>query len=525
MKKRVLAALLCAAMTASLLAGCGGNKDGKDTESQKTQESESQKESENKGDEKAELTAKPVTHYTFDSNDEGWKVVVADTGKAANNAYDPANIDGTKGIIDGNMDAVQIIDGAVGKCVYLNGVNALDLQLTPTNTDAYSISFWVYASRVVDFGPTLQIGSNIGYKADSGNNVTWLNVTQTAFDGTSDFPVLWSRNEASDPTDGTSDCWPWMYAFDGSQHGVGEWAMITIVCTGEEQNTIVEGGKCVGAQLYINGELVYDSVENYNNGTYFEYTWDATLAPNIMKPAEGQTFESYFGINYWDVIYKGCVDDLYVFDTAISATDVKALYQMGDTSVVPAPDTTGETVEKDNDRPLLKGTAVGANDYTQAWWTTWSDIWQVKAGETKTITYKNYHTDLSYSNWFNSAVILQSTPTGHSSAAEDVNYAEGYSEYAVVRLDNFGWGAGYEGIATPECDWDFETAEAFKDATHNATVVLKVTNNGSTADIVMEITAADGTVHHQSYKGIAVTGDLYMCLTVEKACIDILTVE
>ncbi len=537
MKKRVLAALLCVAMTASLLVGCGGGKD-KDTEkntqnSEVTSEKDSEKDT-SSDDVKAELTATPVVHYTFDSNDEGWKVVVADANKTANNAYDVANVTGSRGIVDGDMNAVQIIDGAVGKCVYLNGVNALDLQLEPTNTDAYSVSFWVYANRMTTFGPTLTMGSNMAYADNSGNNVTWLNVTQSEWGANGAiFPIVWSRNEASDSADGTIDCWPWMYAFDDSLHGIGEWCMVTLVCTGELQDAPPTGVTAtVGAQWYLNGELVYDSAENYNNGTYFEYTWDATLAPNIMKEEEGQTFESYFGINYWDVIFKGCVDDLYVFDKAISASDVKALYLLGDPSVVPAPNTDGEVVEKDNDRPLLKGTGVGKNDYTQGWWTTWSDIWEVKTGETKTITFKNYHTNLNYANYMNAAVILQNTPTGHSADETNVNYAEGYAEYGVVRLDNYGWSGANntnEHLSalgwTLEHDWDFETADAFKNATHNATVVLNITNNGSTVDIVMEITSADGTVHHQSYKGIAVTGPVYACLTVEKACIDITEVK
>lgn len=523
MKKRVLAALLCVAMTATLLVGCGDKKtDNTETQQDSQKETESQKEDDGA---KAELSVEPVAHYAFDSNDEGWKVVVSDDAKTANNAYDVANVTGSRGIVDGDMNAIQIVDGAVNKCVFLNGNNGLDLQLKPTNTDAYTISFWTYAARMVNFCPSLQIGSNLAF-ADGAGGVSWINVTQANWDGTDDFPLIWSRNELYN-VDSANACWPWMYAFDGTQH-VGEWVMVTLVSTGETY-TGANGATYVGAQLYLNGELKYDSLDNFNNGTYFEYTWDATLAPDIMKPAEGQTFESYFGINYWDILYKGCVDDLYVFDQAITGDDVKALYALGDASVVPNYEDDGTTL-KDNDRPLLKGTAVGSNDYKQAWWTTWSDIWEVKSGETKTITYKNYHTDLSYQPYFNSAVILQSTPTGHSGDETNVNYAEGYSEYGVVRMDNYGWGVGYEGIATAENTWVKDEAgaldvDAFKNATHNSTVVLKITNNGSTADIVMEVTAADGTVYTQSYKGIAVTGPVYACLTVEKACIDILSVE
>ncbi len=530
MKKRVLAALLCAAMVATSLVGCG--ETGTDTETQSGSEAnpDSTQDSGQEGNtDKVELSATPVLHYTFDSADEGWKVVVADTSKASNNAYDAANCTGSRTIIDGSMDAIQIVDGAVGSCVYLDGTNALDLQITPTNTDEYTVSFWVWASRMTTYGPTLTMGSNMAYADSADNNVTWMNVTQSEWgsSGGAIFPIVWSRNEASNSADGVV-CWPWMYSFDDAVHGVKEWCMVTIVCTGEVQDAGPTGVTTVGAKYYINGELTYDSQDNYTNGRYFEYTWDASLAPNIMKVEEGQTFESYFGINYWDVIYKGCVDDLYVFDSAISAEDVKALYQMGDTSVVP--NFEEGAAETDYDRPLLTGTGVGANDYTQGWWTTWSDIIEVKEGETKTVTYDNYHTKLYYQTYYTSSVILQSTPTGHHSDPANANYAEGYSEYGVVRMDNAGWGVGYEGIATATHNWPVGAdglidATQFDPITQEASVVLTVTNNGDTADVVYTVTGSDGNVYTQTYSGIQITGPLYFCITVEKACIDIKSVE
>ncbi len=45
--------------------------------------------------------------------------------------------------------------------------------------------------------------------------------------------------------------------------------------------------------------------------------------------------------------------------------------------------------------------------------------------------------------------------------------------------------------------------------------------SGDTADIVAKVTSAGGTTYNQSYKGIAVDGDLYYCLTVDGSFIDI----
>lgn len=116
-------------------------------------------------------------------------------------------------------------------------------------------------------------------------------------------------------------------------------------------------------------------------------------------------------------------------------------------------------------------------------------------------------------NWNNFLVILQNVPEVHS--------AEGnadYKEYAVLRADNWGWGAGYENIAVAECDWNWDTFTTDMDG---ASVELTITNNGDTADVVAVVTTAAGTVYNQKYTGIAVDGDLYYCLSVDAAFLDI----
>lgn len=87
-----------------------------------------------------------------------------------------------------------------------------------------------------------------------------------------------------------------------------------------------------------------------------------------------------------------------------------------------------------------------------------------------------------------------------------------YAEYGVVRADNWGWGAGYDGIATAECDWNWDT---FKTDMSGATAVVSVTNNGDTADVTAAIITLDGKVYHQKYTGIKTGGDLYFCFTVD----------
>ena len=513
MKKKVLALLLCAVMTASL-AACGDN-DEQPSDQGNNQENQQQQENDQQQQEEVTPEALPqaFAHITFDEGaNEGYKVVVnVDDGSVET----PDG--GAKAIVE-SSDVLGYADGPVGQAIYLDGKHGLDLNLEPTNTDTWTVSYWMNADRLGDAGPTLQMGYNIGRAADAGNNVTWMNVTQWGWgaDGAAIFPLVWSRNEASDAQDGT-DCWPWMSAFDDTVHGKKEWIMITVVASGEQQ-TGPAGATTCGAQLYLNGQLVYDSADNYENHTYWEeWTWDATLAPNIMKPGSSE-FESWFGINYWDIIYRGFVDDLYVFDTALTAGQVASLYALGDPNVNSvAPETVEaepepeEPVAVDHSDVLITGTLVGAKDYSTAWWTAFSDITAVPSGESVTVNFVNWSNELE--NWFNFLVVLQNVDGAHS--ADD---NADYKEYAVVRADNFGWGAGYEGIATATCDWVWETMKSDIDG---ASVELTVTNNGDTADVVAVVTTLDGTVYNQSYTGIAVDGDLYFCLTVDGSFIDL----
>lgn len=523
MKKKLISILLCGAMIGTMLTACGNEGAPADNESSQQQsEVENSSEAGNseapgEAEAPAEVTPEALpdafAHYTFDGDDEGYTVVVQ-----ANKADDSINDGGTYDILASDIAPIYA-DGAVGKALYMDSTYGLDLNLKPTNTDVYTVSYWVNARFFFDYGPTLQVGYNIGRAADAGNNVTWINVTQTAWgaDSAKLYPTIWSRNEASDAQDGT-DCWPWMSGWDDSTHGKQEWAMITIVCSGEKQDG-PNGTTTVGAQYYLNGQLMYDSNENYTNHTYWEeWTWDASLAPNVMQPGDSE-FESYFGINYWDPLYVGYVDDLYVYDQALTAGQVLSLYQLGDPSVSVEyfdarsggnAEEPAEPVAADHSDVEITGTLVGAQDCSTPFWTEFSDVVAVPEGESVTANFKNYTSELE--NWNNFVVILQNVADAHS--ADD---NADYKEYVVVRADNFGWGDSYEGT-TAACDWNWDT---FKADIDGADVELTITNNGGTADVVAKVTSAEGTTYNQSYTGIAIDGDLYYCLTVDGSFIDI----
>lgn len=151
--------------------------------------------------------------------------------------------------------------------------------------------------------------------------------------------------------------------------------------------------------------------------------------------------------------------------------------------------------------------AFGATDYTNGWWTTFmSADRQVAAGKSETIHTFVYSDNLA--NWHSPCTILRGA---------------NLNEYAVVRMDNFGWGAGYDGNPNLvlESDWNFDIFAANQNM---SAVSITVTNNGdNTADVVYNVTYANGETHFQRYGGILVdSADLQVGLVSEESYVVVL---
>ena len=154
-------------------------------------------------------------------------------------------------------------------------------------------------------------------------------------------------------------------------------------------------------------------------------------------------------------------------------------------------------------------TSVGATDNSGAFWSAHSDAVKVEAGETFVSYFTNY-TD-GGSNWNNFLVVLAT--------------ADGSTEYAVLRADNYGWGNGYAActpIMEPDRDWG-----AWLSAMDGAKVTTYVTNNGDgTADVKCVMVGNDGNTYTQEYVGINTVDpdNFYFHFTIEKAHLEFDTV-
>ena len=153
-------------------------------------------------------------------------------------------------------------------------------------------------------------------------------------------------------------------------------------------------------------------------------------------------------------------------------------------------------------------TSVGATDNSTPFWGAHSDNIKVNPGETFVSTFTNYTSGAN--NWNNFCVVLCS--------------ADGATEYAVVRADNYGWGGGYDACTHEGTQGDWATWLAAMDG---AKVTTYITNNGDgTADIKAVMIGNDGKTYTQSYTGINTVdpNNCYFNFTIDNSHIEFDTV-
>ena len=153
-------------------------------------------------------------------------------------------------------------------------------------------------------------------------------------------------------------------------------------------------------------------------------------------------------------------------------------------------------------------TSIGATDNSTPFWGAHSDNIKVNPGETFVSTFTNYTSGAN--NWNNFCVVLCS--------------ADGATEYAVVRADNYGWGGGYDACTHEGTQGDWATWLAAMDG---AKVTTYITNNGDgTADIKAVMIGNDGKTYTQSYTGINTVdpNNCYFNFTIDNSHIEFDTV-
>lgn len=263
------------------------------------------------------FAATPVYQNGFDGDLGSAKVLTrsgdADTGSNA----------GTMPEVSTKV-AAQFQDGKNGKALYLDGSYGVTLD-TKAVGDTYSVSFWVNPARFSNFTPILQIGSDL---LSAKKSATWLNITKADWDGDI-APVIWSRNEVT-------GAFPWyckayFTAGGGFTIPKNEWSHIVVTVDGSS--------KCVDP---VTGDVIKDTVNSvlYVNG---KKIGEGPVATGTFAGSS----KVYLGLNCWDIAFKGLYDDVKIYNTALTAAEVKTA--MDEAAVSTAATTTKDTAATTTD--------------------------------------------------------------------------------------------------------------------------------------------------------------------------------
>lgn len=186
--------------------------------------------------------------------------------------FGSGNVVGTR--IDQAGGTVSYGEGAVGNALILDGTSGVKLPNNLITDHSYTVSLWLNPAATAAFTTTF-----FGWATDT----SWVSLVPGGGPGGTPNTILWS---------GTA----W---FDGnftSRIPNNTWTHLVLV---------VNSGSL---QLYMNGEL---------NASFANF-------PDVFTPPATTQFG--LGVNFWDVPYRGAIDELKIYDEAITPIDVQALF-------------------------------------------------------------------------------------------------------------------------------------------------------------------------------------------------------
>ncbi|RCW63734.1 LamG-like jellyroll fold domain-containing protein [Saliterribacillus persicus] len=173
--------------------------------------------------------------------------------------------------LDNEGGEVDYSDGVDGEALLLNGESGLRFTDGLIQTEDYSVSLWL--------NPTsLSLHTTTFFGAKDEEN--WVSLVPMG--AASDQTMIWSGSET------------WYDAPTGKTIPTDEWSHLAFTVSGE---TI---------KVYLNGEETFTGDE----------------FPQIFKEANAAFG---LGVNYWDTPYEGLVDELMIYNYAISQDEIEEL--------------------------------------------------------------------------------------------------------------------------------------------------------------------------------------------------------
>ena len=164
-------------------------------------------------------------------------------------------------------------DGIVGRALDMDGSYGVQLAADLIKDNSYAISVWFNAASLANYTPVV-----FGY----ANSDSWISMIPGGHHASTN-AMVWS---------GTA----WYDAFTDQALETGTWYHMVMV---NNQGAM---------SIYINGE------EGFAGQNF----------PDVFTPAPVTSFT--IGANFWDAAFNGQIDELYIFDDALTATDVTQIY-------------------------------------------------------------------------------------------------------------------------------------------------------------------------------------------------------
>lgn len=272
------------------------------------------------------------------------------------------------------------------------------------------------------------------------------------------------------------------FKFTNHTSGANNWNnWCFCLCTDAERN-----GSDYAEYFVIRSDL-YGWGDSYGSGTWTSEgygDWDAYRAD--MKGAEVTVTVQRNGATVTvEAVAKGINGNVYKEAFTTTCGDgtqvVRAFFIMDGSHIVfDTEETTALTTV-----PLTK-TTIGAEDCSAAWWTEFSDYFQIPVGQNLRLEFENHTSGAG--NWNNWNICL----------CTDAERGESdYAEYFVLRSDLYGWGDSYaSGTLTSEGygDWD-----VFRTDMEGATVVIDIQRNSATVTTTAIATAKNGNVYKEAF--------------------------
>ena len=186
--------------------------------------------------------------------------------------------------------AASFVDGNNGtKAIEFTGTGSYGLALPSAPTSSsFTVSFDAMANEATDSTSFVFMANYDGENLKGGDdNAEWASIMVKGWwqSGIDDAPTIWSRNVNSS----ASDTFPQVSVDDNNSLSLGTWHRITLVVSGETGTVYVDGDQIASGS--------------------FVYTPDATA-------------RMFVGANAWDTPLNGAIDELYVYDEALTADQV-----------------------------------------------------------------------------------------------------------------------------------------------------------------------------------------------------------